>query len=317
MHNKSIPYALLLEQRHNLASLAQTRIASAIPLARIWHDGTSVSTINDEIEAPSIPLIRHYLEWAHVPSVNGRVRSVPAHMFSQWSLPLLMRMLLNSESRLTNLVNLGGDIRVNAPIRPGEKLHLSADLVRVDDNAQRKSLSVRVITRNRRKQIAIDALLHCMVAKQALPDSSSARTSPARQWETAGAWAVDAQDGLRFALLTGDFNPIHWADSVARHSPFGQKVLHGFASLSLSWAALEARNGAGNGIQHITARFVRPVPLPSASMYVYRSAPRSSGMRRYELRNATGNMFLFGEYSTKSRMGSDSTAAPSDTIALA
>ncbi|CBL44760.1 hypothetical protein HDN1F_11770 [gamma proteobacterium HdN1] len=295
MFLKPIPFVSLLDQRHSLASLAQTRITNALPLPRARPERNKPLIAYDEVEAPSLPLVRNYLEWVQAPA-TGLILTVPAHMFSQWSLPLAMKLLL-TQARLTQLVNVGCEIKSFAAIRPGEKLYLSAEIVNVEENEQRKALSVHVVTRNRRKKIAIDALLHCIVPKQALPDSSKARIAPARQWETAGAWAVDSQDGLRFALLTGDFNPVHWANYAARHSPFGQKILHGFASLSLSWAALEAREGARHSVRQISARFVRPVPLPSSSMYVYRSAARPSGSRRYELKNGDGGLFLFGEYS--------------------
>lgn len=296
MQNKSIPFALVLDQRHNLAALAQTSVINALPLARIWNERTSLARISDVIEAPRSPLIASYLEWARVPESYRNTRRVPPHMFSQWSVPLAMRVLIQNQFGLANLVNLGCDIKVNAPLRRGEKLFLTGELVNVNENEHRTSLSVKVVTSTRRNPHAIESLIHCMLPKQALPELPPAKNSIDRQWETAGAWAVDEHDGLRFALLTGDFNPVHWADYAARHSPFKQKVLHGFASLSLSWAALQSRETPDRAIRRISARFARPVPLPSSSMYVYRSPPRASGSRRYELKNAQGAIFMMGEY---------------------
>jgi acyl dehydratase len=299
MQNKPIPFSLALEQRQHLAALAQTSVAKAIPFVRKWHSSASDVWLNDEIEAPRAALIDSYLQWAHVPEHQQNCSLVPAHMFSQWSVPLAMRVLLHNQYGLANLVNLGCDIKINGTLLPGEKLLLSGELVSVNENPMRTALSVKVVTRTRRNDRAIEALIHCMLPKQALPAQTVEKTGTERQWETAGAWAVDGYDGLRFALLTGDFNPVHWADAVAKHSPFKQKVLHGFASLSLSWAALQAREPADQDIQRISAKFARPVPLPSSSMYVFRSAPRASGSRRYELKNTRQQVFLMGEYSVR------------------
>lgn len=296
MQNKPIPFSLALEQRQHLAALAQTSVVKALPFVKRWNGRTNDVWLNDEMEAPRAPLIESYLQWAHVPESQRSTAQVPAHMFSQWSVPLAMRVLMHNEYGLGNLVNLGCDIRINGSLLPGEKLLLSGELVSVNETPARTALSVRVVTRTRRNDRAIEALIHCMLPKQPLPEPTPEKAGAERQWETAGAWAVDGYDGLRFALLTGDFNPVHWADSVARHSPFKQKVLHGFASLSLSWAALQSREPADREIQRISARFARPVPLPSSSMYVFRSAPRASGSRRYELKNARQQVFLMGEY---------------------
>lgn len=302
MQTKTIPYALVLDQRHNLAALAQTSVINALPLGKKWNAPKNWNErpiflqVGDVIEAPRASLISRYLEWARVPEAQRNTRRVPPHMFSQWSVPLAMRVLIQNQFGLANLVNLGCDIRINASIRRGERLYLTGDLVSVNENDTRTTLSVRVVTGTRRHSHAIDATVHCMLAKQALPDLAAAKPAPDRQWETAGAWAVDEHDGLRFALLTGDFNPVHWADYAARHSPFGQKVLHGFASLSLSWAALQSRESSDHAIRRISARFVRPVLLPSSSMFVFRSPVRASGSRRYALKNAQGTVFMLGEY---------------------
>lgn len=299
MQNKPIPFSLALEQRQHLAALAQTSVAKAIPFAKKWNSRTNDIWLNDEMEAPRAPLIESYLHWAHVPEHQQSTTLVPAHMFSQWSVPLAMRVLMHNQYGLANLVNLGCDIKINGSLLPGEKLLLSGELVSVNENPTRTTLSVKVITRTRRNDRAIEAMIHCMLPRQALPEPALDKAGVERHWETAGAWAVDEYDGLRFALLTGDFNPVHWADLVAKNSPFKQKVLHGFASLSLSWAALQAREPTDATIQRISARFARPVPLPSSSMYVFRSAPRASGSRRYELKNVKQQVFLMGEYSAR------------------
>lgn len=296
MQDRSIPYSLALEQRKNLAALAQTSVASAIHISRRKPAAANEIWINTEIEAPRAVLVDSYLAWVRANDGLPRSNTVPAHMFSQWSVPFAMRVLIQSGFSLGNIINLGCDISVNGTLRQGEKLLLSGELVQVDESAERTELSVRVVTRTQRDDRAIDALIHCMLPKQAPSEPPPPRPGAETRWETAGAWAVDEHDGLRFALLTGDFNPLHWADRVARHSLFKQKVLHGFASLSLSWVALQGREPPGQVIRRISARFVRPVLLPSSSMYVFRSAPRSSGMRRYALKNTQHQTFILGEY---------------------
>lgn len=297
MHDKTIPFSLALEQRRNLAALAQTSVASAIQIARRKPADNRDVWINDEIEAPRAVLVDNYQSWVGMPASQRQPGIVPPHMFSQWSVPLALRVLIQSGFSTAGIVNMGCDIKVNGTIHTGERMLLSGELVEVSENEQRTTLTARVITRTRRHDRVVDALFHSMLPKQPAAEPGPERAGQESRWETAGAWAVDEHDGLRFALLTGDFNPVHWADAVARHSLFGQKVLHGFASLSLCWAALQQREPDGSSIQRISARFVRPVPLPSSAMYVFRSGLRPSGSRRYLLKNGRHQTFLMGDYS--------------------
>lgn len=207
-----------------------------------------------------------------------------------------MRVLVQNHFGLSNLVNLGCDIKVGTSIRRGEKLYLSGEIINVEEDDHRTLLTVKVVTATGRDSNAIEVQIHCMLPKVTILEPPITKTKFDRNWETAGAWAVDRHDGLRFALLTGDFNPVHWAEYAARQSPFGQIVLHGFASLSLSWVALQSRDIQNSSIRHISCRFIRPVPLPSTSMYVLRSMPRTSGSRRFSVRNSQGMTYVMGEY---------------------
>ena len=70
--------------------------------------------------------------------------------------------------------------------------------------------------------------------------------------------------GLDFALLTGDFNPIHWISPYAKMAGFKNTILHGFASMALSWEAIvrERLDGDVTRMKAMDVRFVRPQILP-------------------------------------------------------
>lgn len=298
MNGKAVPLSLAFEQRQNLAALAQVGVVSVFSFLRPKTNPAAFQAMDDEIDAPSDRLIESYLDWVGAPAAQRNKQIIPPAMFSQWSIPLATKILLQTRYSLSNIINLGCEIKVNGPIHRGHKLKLHAEMINLDESETRVKFSVKVVTGSVLQENAVEAIFHTMLPKFALT-FVEAKPREDRQWETAGAWSVDENDGFRFALLTGDFNPVHWVDYAARQSPFRQKILHGFGSLALCWEALQQRENEGVFIKKINVRFSRPVPLPSASMFVFRSEPRASGARRVELKSQNGYVHMIGDYKTE------------------
>lgn len=76
------------------------------------------------------------------------------------------------------------------------------------------------------------------------------------------AWALGADEGRRYARLSGDYNPIHLYPWTARAFGFARPILHGMDAASRVVASVERGTGACVGA--IEVRFKRPVALPAA-----------------------------------------------------
>ncbi|WPD20305.1 MaoC family dehydratase [Thermaerobacter composti] len=63
---------------------------------------------------------------------------------------------------------------------------------------------------------------------------------------------------LRFAAVTGDTNPVHVNDFVARRAGFDGVIAHGMLSMSFLGEYLTRVAGAGN-VRRFKARFRQPV----------------------------------------------------------
>jgi hypothetical protein len=87
-------------------------------------------------------------------------------------------------------------------------------------------------------------------------------TVPADAREVA-TFDVGKSDGLLFAMLTGDFNPIHWLAPYARAAGFGRPILHGVATMARAMEGLVRARYGGNvtRIAAFDVRFTRPLPL--------------------------------------------------------
>ncbi len=76
------------------------------------------------------------------------------------------------------------------------------------------------------------------------------------------ARTITAADIDDFARVTGDHNPVHVDEEVARASRFGGRIAHGILTAGLVSAVLGTRlPGPGSIYLSQTLRFTRPVPV--------------------------------------------------------
>ncbi|NVM74320.1 acyl dehydratase [Duganella sp. SG902] len=253
----------------------------------------NIAPVTRVIAAPRRELVEHYIAWAGAAhSYDGLL---PPHMVSQWSLPLVGELLLRMPYRLTGVINQGVGLRAHGPLPRDVPLHLRASVERIEETPGRIKVVVTVITGTAQAPTLVEANLHMSFL---LPGPRAPKTSPERapepDWITAGLWHAEADDGLRFALLTGDFNPIHWCGPVARRSVFRGMVLHGFGSFVRSYEVLTRQ---GVPFDEIDVRFVKPVPLPCTALSV-QVAPEAStdtqGWRALRLAGASDAVHLAG-----------------------
>lgn len=228
-----------------------------------------------ELEAEIAPLpaalIRDYVR-----HVNGDprayARTVPPHLFPHWSLPLAAQTLRKLPYPLLRVLNGGCRLELNAPLAADEPLLVRARLEAVEDDGRRAVLHQRIITGQRSAPDALVAHLYAVVpSARSKPNPSEPRKSKRVELIPSDAREIDSlvlrqNAGLEFALLTGDFNPVHWLTPYARALGHGGRILHGFASMAHLFESLKRtlpRNSAET-LRVFDARFLRPLVLPAA-----------------------------------------------------
>jgi acyl dehydratase len=266
MTASQVRYGLLRHQGAMLRMSGQILMHAARRALRPASSPAPVAPITRAIDAPPEELVEHYIAWACAWAGDTRRydRELPPHMVSQWSLPLVGELLLRMPYRLASVINQGASLRAHGPLPRNTPLIVSAAVDSIEHTAGRIKVVVAIVTGTAQQANLLEARLHMSFLPPGPRAPRAAQQRPPEpQWRTAGLWQADADDGLRFALLTGDFNPIHWCGPLARRSVFGGMVLHGFGSLVRSYEALEP-----GSFTEIDVRFVRPVPLPCAALSV-------------------------------------------------
>ncbi len=76
------------------------------------------------------------------------------------------------------------------------------------------------------------------------------------------SYAVSRADLVRYAGASGDFNPIHWSDRVARAVGLPGVVAHGMYTMALAGRAVSGWVGDPTRIVDFSVRFTKPVVVP-------------------------------------------------------
>jgi hypothetical protein len=276
-----VPARHVIHQGRVLASLGATVIDAARkraglrPRAAVVTPGTEIVA---RVAPPPPGLVRDYLRFVGGDADGYRGR-LPPHLFPQWSFPVAARTLRGLPHSLLKVVNAGCRLEVKQPLPAGEPLLVRARLLGVQDDGRRAVLHQQVVTGTERVPDALLADLFVVVpsvsGERPAPDSGSAATSgngaghgrarvPVDARELA-FWRLPANAGLRFAYLTGDFNPIHWVHPYARAFGHRSPILHGFCTLARTWEGLaRTLNARDPGrLRVLDVRFIRALPLPA------------------------------------------------------
>jgi acyl dehydratase len=262
-----VPTKHILQQGPVLKAIGQTAIRGLQQRFQ-KSGGPPPATPGPEIHAiiPPRPreLIADYVR--HVGGDPDAYRdSVPPHMFPQWGFPFAARTLATLPYPLMRVFNAGCRLDVKALLPQDQPLLVRARLDSLKVDERRVLLSQRIITGTEREPDAVTAHLYAFIplgapSKKAAPKA----TVPLDAHELAN-WSLGEDAGLEFALLTGDFNPVHWVAPYARMMGFRNRILHGFSTMARTIEAVNKGLFGGRTwcLDSIDVRFTKPLVLPS------------------------------------------------------
>ncbi len=198
---------------------------------------------------------------------------VPAHLFPQWALPLVMASLGDLPWPLARAVNGGCHLRVHAPLVHGPALHTRVQLKGITDRERLTHVELGVRTMQPDVSDGLYATLRILIRKPTPKGPKLAQREPSRapvDAQEIGRSKLSSRAGWAFACLTGDFNPVHWVQPYARAMGFRGCILHGFATMARTMETATRSLFAGDAtyVRNFDCRFTRPVVLP-ANVGVY------------------------------------------------
>jgi acyl dehydratase len=266
----------------------------------------TVATPSEAVRATLAPrpqaLIRDYVRHCGGDPSSYR-KVVPPHLFPQWGFPLQAKSLRDLPYPLLKVLNGGCRVEVHSPLPSGEALEVSATLEDIDDNGRRAVLHQKIVTGTKSAPAAVTAHLYAIVPLGSKGDEKKggpkrAKKEPARVPQVVdelARWRLGPDAGLHFAMLTGDFNPVHWVPAYAKAFGFRNTILHGFATMARAWEGLNRHLYSGDigAIKTLDVQFTRPLILPArVGLYV-------DGHKLYVGDAPGGPAYLVGSFSTR------------------
>lgn len=259
-------------------------------------------------DAPSEALIRAFVKNAGGdPSAYKGI--VPPHLFPQWAMPAAFKAISETPYPLMRVMNAGCKFIQELPLPAGERLTVKARLESIDDDGKRAILTTRIVTGTASAPDALVSEIHAFVplARKGEGNGKGERKAPVVVPQGARELAfvrLNANAGLDFAKLTGDFNPIHWVPAYAKASGFRSTILHGFGTFALAIEAVVRRALSGDvrALKSADARFTKPLVLPG-KVGIYVSQVRGGDSELF-VGNAPGApAYLTGHFGTQGDLG--------------
>lgn len=287
----TLPYRFLPDQLPKIYAMLKAGVLSSNRLTRPRQLPVMPVHKTDRVSPARADLIAAYSAWAGAPETRYR-DCLPPHFCSHWAMPLLAELGRLAPYNLTTLLNQGVHMVVHQAIPPGMPLTLAGQLVDVKEVGNRLRIHMRIeaSVEGLGRCLDIDSYAAVLLGPRA---TSSPREREESRYESVGKWSVDTHDGLHFAFLTGDFNPIHTLPAVGRRTATGRCILHGFGQLAKTWETLL---NAGWSIRELDIRWVKPLPMPSGEVSVEVS-PSVDGDGQHALRVVSAHgMHLVGRF---------------------
>ena len=277
----------------NIRSMGWAALRNATPITR--PSGLPDMPVHHSMHVPALnnELLDQYVAWTGAPA-NRYSKEIPAHFCSHWAMPMLAKLGSLAPYNLLSLLNQGLRMQIHRPLNRNQAIALRGSLMDVSDDGDKVRIHTRVQASNSKGELAMVIDSYSTVPR----GKPAGKSKPAKRDElefiNAGNWDAEENDGLAFAMLTGDFNPIHTIKAVGKRTRFKSCILHGFGQLARTWEVL---HNAGHTVADLDVRWIKPLPLPNAGMQVKTSTTRDSeGYTLLRLASADGTLHMVGRF---------------------
>lgn len=210
---------------------------------------------------------------ASFPAYRGPGAIAPPMFGVAFSIKALSAPLFDPELQvdMMRLVHGDQDMAFLKAVRPGDVITSSSKVLDIADKTTGELLTVAVTSKNQRGETVLEARSGLFIRgprkKESLEAEKREREAEENAWAAQGpAWTatqvVDADQSLRYAEASGDHNPIHKDEAMAKAAGLPGIILHGLCTMAFVHNAGVAQAGGDPmKVRRLAVRFNRPVMM--------------------------------------------------------
>ncbi len=194
-----------------------------------------------------------------------------------WSFGALGAPILDPDLgvEMMRLVHGEQDMRFVRKVVPGDVITSTSTIASIEQKSTGELLNVAITSKNQRGEVVLEATSGLFIRGPRRKGGEAADGEQADKQREADAWqalprafakdvVVAADQSKRYAEASGDHNPIHLDEDVARMAGLPSIILHGLCTMAFVHDALVRHFAPLNGgdplaVKRLAVRFNKPV----------------------------------------------------------
>ena len=216
-------------------------------------------------------------------------KTIEPHLFPLYSFIPLFKKLELLPYPLFKILNQGVELSIFKDI-PRKEFHLSVEIETPIEEDKKIKLPQIVNLTSTGGEVFLNAKIHGVIPKKS-NKTKSKREIPNFEAEHEIILKYTKEKARRFALITGDVNPVHLSSIIAKIFGFKSSIMHGFGILSDIFEEIEDSYGR---IETIKISFIKPVILNSKTLLEIESK-QNNKPTKFKL-STNGHLNVIGEF---------------------
>ncbi len=201
---------------------------------------------------------------------GGKI-AVPPTFYVTWNMAVLAKAIvkLRLPFDFSRALHAGSEVRYGRPLHADERARFSGRVVSIDDNERRARIRFETVITSADDGAEIFRNAMELHVPKAVKKTTGPRPKPSEIFVSPALralvdFSLPKDLGQRYAVVSGDFNPIHWSRTAARALGFKTLFVQGYCTKALIAHAVirQLLRGASNKLQAVKVEFRKPVFLP-------------------------------------------------------
>lgn len=211
----------------------------------------------------------------------------------------LMTVVTDAELNVDvlRLVHSRQDMRFFHPIVPGDTINSTAKIVAIEEQPGGESLAVDLHCCNQTGETVQRITFTAFIRGQGRRSPTRVATGETPEPLHRVSQTIDADQTFRYAKASGDRNPIHIDENVAKLAGLPGIIVHGLCTLAFVSKAIidSVCEKDPRRLRRLSAGFARPV-LPGQTITTAIWQDTNPGSHRYETVNPSGRAVIRSGY---------------------